>query len=141
MTSKNFAGLLVSVLIVIVFIGQRESDSIPSPAESAVVSGAAQNLATGDKLSKATSKAITGPVKKELIEVGYKLIDESGARAYESVREYEQVDPVSGGILVAMTRLSVFEAKVGLVVLTSVLVIGGIGTVAFRVIRNIQRYV
>ena len=34
------------------------------------------------------------PVKQGLLEAGHKVVDESGPQAYESVREYEQVDPV-----------------------------------------------
>ena len=140
MKGKSFTGLFVGALIVIVCMGQRESDSIPSSAESAVVSGTVQNLATGDKLSKAASKAVTGPVKKGLLEAGHKIIDESGARAYESALAYEQVDPVSGRMLVAMVRLSELIAEFGFLVVTVILAFGGITAVVFGLIRNIQRY-
>ena len=48
---------------------------------------------------------------------------------------------VLGGLLVALVQLSVFEVKVGLVVLALILIFGGVTTVFFGMIRNIQRYI
>ena len=140
MKGRNFAVILVVVLIAITLIGQRGSESIPSPVGNPVLSGTAQNLAAGGKPSKAATKAISDPVKQGLLEAGHNLIDESGARANESAREYEQAAPVSGELLVALVRLSEFAAHFGLHVIAVILAFGGIVTIVFSVMRNIQRF-
>ena len=138
--SKFIWLLIVAILVVVALIDQRGSESVPSPAENEVVAGTAHNIATGDNLSKAAAKAITGPVKKEILRVGHRLIDDSGARAYESAREYGQAESASGEILVVLVWLSEFKAHFGLRVLAMVLAFGGIATVVFRMMRNIQRF-
>ena len=126
-----------AILVVIVLIGQGESGSVPSPAEKGVVAVTAQNIATGDNLGKAAAKAVTSPVKKELLEVGRTVIAEIGARNSGFAREYEQSDPVSRGLLTASVQLSVFAAKLMLYVLALILVFGGIVKVVAKVMRNI----
>ena len=140
MTATQIAGLLLVVLIAVALTGQKGSESVPTPAEKEVAAGAAQNIATGDNLGKAAAKAVTGPVKKELLNVGNTLIDEIGARNSGAAREYEQADPVLGGLLSPSVRLSEFAAKFILNVLALSLILGGIATMVAKVMWNIGRY-